>query len=508
MIIDAAINAAHHKASASEADALVFFVQPDPFIPDWFSAEEPELAKTLAELIECGEITGEKGNLVVLHALDRPFRRVVTLGLGAEPKLLDMMNRFADMHRDLRKKGFERFSVVLPDYLFPNEEPAAIARCLGGAGTISAYEFARFMNHPELPRREFHAEIITRTSEEVEEIRDAGQRGVDLGQAVVFSRDLCNMPGNHATPAFMAETAEKVAEESGGALKATVLGPAEMEKEGMNLLLAVAKGAEVPPRMICLDYDGDPDSEDRIVLVGKSVTFDAGGITIKPGKSMMKMKRDKMGGTNVLGLARCVAGWKPKLNVSFVISAAENMPDGRAYRPGDCYQAMNGKWVEIISTDAEGRLVMADAITWAQKYRSPRVIMDMATLTGGAQMSLGGGMIAAFSNHDGLWDKIARASASSREDVWRLPLYQSYKKGVRSYFAETKNSSTTPPSTIKAALFLEEWIDEGIQWGHLDIAASMSVNRPSGILTRGATGMGLVLVADVLDLYAREGFGA
>lgn len=506
MIIDAALTAAHQKASASEADALVFFVVPEPAVPEWFATEEPELGATLAELIRCGEVTGKKGNVVILHALDRPYRRVVTVGLGKDPKLLDMMNRFADMHRDLREKGFEHFTVVLPDYLFPGETPEAIARGLGGAGTISAYEFQRFMNYPDVPRREFRAELITRTTEQVEAVREAGQRGVDLGQAVVFSRDLCNLPGNIATPEYMATQAQTVAEESEGALKATVLGPAEMELEGMNLLLAVAKGAEVPPRMICLDYDGAPGNPDRVVVVGKSVTFDAGGITIKPGKGMMEMKRDKMGGTNVLGLARCIGRWRPELNVSFVISAAENMPDGRAYRPGDCYQAMNGKWVEIISTDAEGRLVMADAISWAQKYRSPRVLIDMATLTGGAQLALGGGMIAAFSNHEGLWGKIARASASSREDLWRLPLYQSYKKGVRSYFAETKNSSTTPPSTIKAALFLEEWIDPGVQWAHLDIAASMSVNRPSGILTRGATGMGLVLVADILDLYAREGF--
>jgi len=162
--------------------------------------------------------------------------------------------------------------------------------------------------------------------------------------------------------------------------------------------------------------------------------------------------------------------------------------------------------VEIVSTDAEGRLVMADSITWVQETRKPRMILDMATLTGGAQKALGGGMIAGFANQDRLWERIECASHRAGEPIWRLPLFQPYKKGVRSYFAETKNSSTTPPSTIKAALFLEEWIDPGVAWGHFDIAASMSMNRPSGIHTRGATGMGLRLAASLLHDLERNGF--
>lgn len=507
MHFQASCEASHHLASKSEADGLVLFMRPNPTIPEWFQAEEPELTETLSKLIDAKEIHGQKGNVVVLHALDRPYQRIITCGLGDNPEPMGLMNRFADLTRDLRKKGMERFSVILPDYLYPETPPEDLARLLAGAGTIACYKYHHFMGKEPEPRS-FHGEFITKVKEQVAPVDEMAKRGVSLGEAVVLSRDLCNMPGNHATPEYLAQRAEELVQASEGVLKATILRPPELEAEGMNLLRAVARGSAIPPAVICLDYDGDPTTEDRIAIVGKSVTFDAGGISIKPAKSMMMMKRDKMGGTNTLALASYVARWRPRLNCSFVIAAAENMPDGQAYRPGDCYQAMNGKWVEIISTDAEGRLVMADAITWVQKYRKPSVLIDMATLTGGAQMALGGGMIAGFSNTEPLWDKVQRASLRSQEMVWRLPLFQPYKKGVRSYFAETKNSSTTPPSTIKAALFLEEWIDPGVQWAHLDIAASMSQNRPSGIFTRGATGMGLVLVSDVLDLFEKEGFSA
>jgi leucyl aminopeptidase len=505
MPIHASVTAAHHLASKSRAHALVFFVRPNPELPDWFQEEEPLLWETLQKLIQTKEVNGKIGNVVVLHALDRPYQRVVTCGLGEKQNPRSLMNAFANLARELRTKAITDFSVVLPDYLFPEETPQALSRLLAGAGTISCYSYHRFQKNPE-PLHEFHSEFITRTEAEAPEVERLATRGVDLGKAVVYSRDLCNLPGNFATPRYIADQAQQMVDASEGRLDLTVLGPEEMKSEGMNLLLAVSAGSDKEPRLICLDYNGAPETQDRIVVVGKCITFDAGGLSIKPSKGMMQMKRDKMGGTNTLGLASCISSWQPKLNVTFVIPAAENMPDGRAYRPGDCYQAMNGTWVEINSTDAEGRLVLADALTWAQRYREPRVILDMATLTGGAQMALGGSMIATFANHEGLWDKLERASRSSQEDLWRLPLYQPYKKGVRSYFAATKNSSTTPPSTIKAALFLEEWIGEGIQWAHLDIAASMSQNRPSGILTRGATGMGLVLVADVLEFFEAEGF--
>lgn len=503
--IDASVKAAHHKASLSSADALVFFMRPDGVLPTWFEAEEPAVFAQLERLIEHGEISGKKDNVVVLHALERPFHRVVTVGLGDKTDLLSMMNAFATMARDLREKRILTFSVVVPDYLFPDESPAAIARLLAGAGTISCYTYHHFMQG-EAPTHSFHSEFITRTQDEVEAVGRSAARGVDLGRSVVYSRDLCNLPGNYATPGYIAEQARALAQSSGGLLKATILGPDEMKAEGMNLLLAVAQGSHNPPHLACLDYEGDPGSKDRIAIVGKTVTFDAGGISIKSADRMMEMKRDKMGGTNTLGLAACVAAWKPKLNISFVVPAAENMPDGGAYRPGDCYQGMNGRWVEIISTDAEGRLVLADALTWVQKHRQPKVVVDMATLTGGASRALGGAIIAGFANDQGLWERLERSALSSQETIWRLPLFDPYKKGVRSYFADTKNSSTTPPSTIKAALFLQEWIDPGVRWAHLDVAASMSQNRPSGILSRGATGMGLVLIADLLEIFEADGF--
>lgn len=505
MPIEAVVQAFHKKLAEVQADAVLLFLRKDPQVPGWLREEEPAVAEKLAALIERGEVHGGEGNRVIVHALDRPYARLVTVGLGGKPLLRHMQDAFADMVRELRDRKVEKLAVVLPEACYPQARPAELAKALAEAAPISCYAYHKFMKTPE-PTVKLSVELLSRSRDGLDQVAAGADRGFKVGSAVVRSRDLCNLPANYATPAYIADQAREIAAASHGLLKFTALGPEEMQAEGMNLILAVSQGSAEEPRLICLDYDGNPGSTRRIAVVGKSITFDSGGISLKPAKGMLEMKRDKMGGTNVLGLAEMAARLKPRLNLSFVVTAAENMPSGTAYRPGDCFQAMNGKWVEIVSTDAEGRLVLADALTWVQKHKKPSVILDMATLTGGAEMALGGGMIATFANDEALWAKLDGSARSSGEEIWRLPLYQPYKKGVKSYFAETKNSSTTPPSTIKAALFLEEWIDPGVAWGHLDIAASMTGNKPSGLTTRGASATGLKLVADVLALYESEGF--
>ncbi len=504
MPMQTTVEAVHKKVSQTEAQGLVLFTRPGRPLPKWLRNEEPEITGTLATLVEEGEITGKNGNRVILHRLDKGFRRVIVLGIGEDQGLANLQKQYADMVRDVREKGLTRFAIVLPDYLYPEVAPERIAKALAEASPIACYVYHKFMATPD-PKVNLEVELITRTKKESASVNQAIHRGLAIGKAVTFSRDLCNMPANVATPEYVADIAGQIAAKSEGLLELQVLDKKQMEAEGMNLILAVSAGSALEPRLICLDYRGDPKSKKRVALVGKCITFDSGGISIKPSKGMMEMKRDKMGGTNVLGLASVMRYLKPKMNVSFVVPAAENMPSDQAYRPGDCYQAMNGKWVEIISTDAEGRLVLGDALTWVQKYRKPQVILDMATLTGGAELALGGGMIATFANDESLWKLLSEASRLSGEEIWRLPLYQPYKKGVRSYFAQTKNSSTTPPSTIKAALFLEEWIESGVKWGHLDIAAQMSTNKPSGLETRGASATGLRLAADLLALLEAQG---
>ena len=280
-----------------------------------------------------------------------------------------------------------------------------------------------------------------------------------------------------------------------------VLDEAAMAELGMGALLGVGQGSVRPPRLLVMRWNGAPDAtSDPVVFIGKGITFDTGGISIKPAQGMESMKWDMGGAGAVAGAIKALAARKAKANVVGICALAENMPDGNAQRPGDIVTSMSGQTIEVINTDAEGRLVLADALTWAQRNMKPKVIVDLATLTGAMIISLGHEYGGLFANDDGLAEALSAAGKSTGDKLWRLPMGDAYDKIMDSPIADMRNSAGREGGSITAACFLGRFVEEGIKWAHLDIAGMVWADKPGTLYDKGATGYGVAL----LDRYVAD----
>ncbi|MDB5667550.1 MAG: leucyl aminopeptidase [Alphaproteobacteria bacterium] len=325
--------------------------------------------------------------------------------------------------------------------------------------------------------------------------RSAVLDGLDL------TRTLVTEPANVVYPESFVDRCREVLEPLG--IEIEVLDEAAMDKLGMGALLGVGRGSEKRPYLLAMRWNGAADSAaPPVVFVGKGITFDTGGISIKPAQGMESMKWDMGGAGAVVGAMRALAARKAKANVVGVCALAENMPDGRAQRPGDIVTSMSGQTIEVINTDAEGRLVLCDAMTWAQRTYKPQVMVDLATLTGAMIVSLGheyGGM---FSNDDGLAGQLASAGMATGDRLWRLPLGEAYDKIMDSQIADMKNSASREGGSITAACFLQRFVEPGVKWAHLDIAGMVWADKPGHLYDKGATGYGVAL----LDRFVADNF--
>lgn len=312
-------------------------------------------------------------------------------------------------------------------------------------------------------------------------------RGEAIGAGIELARECANRPGNHATPTYLGEQAKQLGKQFG--LKVEVLDRKACEKLGMGSFLSVAQGSDEPLRFIVARYDGAPKAVAPVVLVGKGITFDSGGISLKPGAGMDEMKFDMGGAASVLGALRAVALLKPKLNLVMLIAACENMPSGRAVKPGDVVTSMSGQTIENLNTDAEGRLVLCDALTFAERFK-PAVVVDVATLTGACVIALGGVRSGMYASDDELAASLSAAGEAALDPCWRMPLDDEYEEGLKSNFADVANVAGREGGSITAAKFLQRFASK-YRWGHLDIAgtawksgaAKGSTGRPVGLLT-------------------------
>ena len=312
-------------------------------------------------------------------------------------------------------------------------------------------------------------------------------RGQAISAGVTLARECANRPGNHCTPSYLADQAKKLGKSH--QLKVEVLDRKDVEKLGMGSFLAVAQGSSEPLRFIVARYDGAPKTQAPVVLVGKGITFDTGGISIKPAAEMDEMKYDMGGAASVLGTLRAIAELKPKINLIGIIPSCENMPDGRAIKPGDVVTSMSGQTIEILNTDAEGRLILCDALTYAERFK-PAVVVDIATLTGACVVALGHHNSGLFSPDDALAAELLAASQSSLDPAWRMPLDDEYAEGIKSNFADVANVGSRAGGAITAALFLKRFTSK-YRWAHLDVAgtawksgaAKGSTGRPVPLLT-------------------------
>ncbi len=318
-------------------------------------------------------------------------------------------------------------------------------------------------------------------------------RGVD------FVRDLVNGNADEVTPEHLAKQATALGKKT---LKTTLFNRKRLEEKGFGLITAVGRAAEVEPYLIQVDYSGNPRSKERIVLVGKGVTYDTGGLSLKPTDSMLTMKCDMAGGATVLGAIQVVADLGLKVNVTALVPTAENAIGSGSYKLGDVYRAYNGKTVEINNTDAEGRLLLADALAYAVKELKPSLIVDLATLTGAAVVALGEDIAALFTAHESLSSALLAASETTGEPLCRLPLWDSYLESFKSEIADLVNSGGREAGAVKAALFLQEFVGKEIPWAHLDIAGPAYLTKPKHYHSTRATGYGVRLL---VDLIARQG---
>ena len=318
----------------------------------------------------------------------------------------------------------------------------------------------------------------------------ASQKAVIDG--ISLTRELVSEPANIIYPESFVERCQKLA---GLGVEIEVLGQAEMEAAGMGALLGVNQGSVREPRLLVMRWDGTGGaSNPPVVFVGKGVTFDTGGISIKPAGGMEDMKWDMGGAGAVAGTMMALAGRKAKAHVVGICGLVENMPDGNAQRPGDVVTSMSGQTIEVINTDAEGRLVLCDAMTWVQKKYSPKVMIDLATLTGAIIISLGNEHGGLFSNDDGLADSLLKAGKAAGDPLWRMPIGAAYDKLIDSPIADIKNVGPREGGSITAAQFLHRFVDEGVKWAHLDIAGMVWANKPGAVWDKGATGYGVRLL--------------
>jgi len=352
------------------------------------------------------------------------------------------------------------------------------------------YRFTQMKSKPDVTQRALKRVVFSIDAGDEKAVKLAAKQAVALANGMDLTRDLGNLPGNVCTPTYLANTAKKLAKD--WKLKVEVLGQKQMEALKMGSLLSVAKGSVEPPHFIVLQYHGGPAKAAPVVLVGKGITFDTGGISLKPGDAMDEMKYDMCGAGSVLGTLRAVAEMGLKLNVVGIIPTCENMPSGTATKPGDVVTSMSGTTIEILNTDAEGRLILADALTYAERFK-PAAVIDIATLTGACIIALGHHNTGLFARDDALAGELLDAAKEAADPAWRMPLDDEYQDLLKSNFADVANIGGRPAGSVTAACFLARFT-EAYPWAHLDIAGTAWKSGAA----KGATGRPVPLLSQFL----------
>lgn len=460
------------------------------------------LGGAISQLISQGEIKGKLREVTIIHSLGKlPAARVVVVGLGKKEELsLDRVRMVAgEACRLLQQRGISQAAAVALGAGVGGIGPDGAAQAVTEGALLGSYSFRRHMTkeaeHGELKR----LTLVEADKTKLPVLQQGSDKGVVLAEAAKLARDMVNEPANYMTPSNMAEVAASLAKTYG--LELEVLEREQMRELGMGALLGVTQGSRQPPKFIVLHYRRGASAQIDLALVGKGITFDSGGISIKPSEGMEEMKGDMAGGAAVMAALSAIAQLKLKLNVVAIAPCTENLPSGEALKPGDILTAMNGKTIEIISTDAEGRLILADALSYANKLGAKRIV-DVATLTGSCHVALGDECSGVFGNNQELVDRLIAASAVAGELMWQLPLYEQAKEQLRSEVADIKNTGGKWGGAITAAHFLAEFVGN-TPWVHLDIAGTSQSEKDRGYIVKGATGVTVRTLANLALSLAR-----
>src|ERR1044071_1940452 len=453
--------------------------------------------------LDAEEFSGKEGETAYFHLVGNnklKARRLFLVGVGeaSDYKPANVSQMAGTAVRSLRSKNVKSIA-VLPRASGDGGETAASA--VQGA-FIALFDPDKYRTVEKEEKKIDRLVVVIEGADE-----DALQQGVNagriIGESVNFTRDLANEPGAYMTPTDMAERAREIAGEFG--LNVDVLDEARMEQEGMGALLSVSHGSEEDAKLIILKYTPrdapTQDEGDLLAFVGKGITFDSGGISLKPGENMELMKYDMTGGATVLGAMRAIAQLKPSIPVLGVVPASENLPSGKATKPGDVLRAMTGKTIEVINTDAEGRLILADAIGYAKKLGATQII-DMATLTGAVSIALGDVHTAILGTDQKLIDSFIDAGKAVGENFWQLPLDKEYTNQIKSDIADIKNVGGKKAGTITATAFLKEFAD-GVSWAHLDIAGTAWGDPATPYRSKGPTGVAVRTLVEFIERSAQ-----
>ncbi|HWN11500.1 MAG TPA: leucyl aminopeptidase [Pyrinomonadaceae bacterium] len=491
-----------------EVQALAIAVFKDETADDGFLMDLDTLTGgVIKSVIASEELKGKEAETVYLHLVGNraiKAQRILLVGVGEreEYNAAQASQMAGTAVRTLRGKSVK--SIALVPRLEGKADDVAAASVEGAF--LSLFDLDKYRT-ADKEERKIERLVVAIDGADDSALKSGVERGRIIGESVNFTRDLANEPGAYMTPTIMAERAREIATEFN--LSLDVLDEARMEQEGMGSLLSVTRGSEEPAKLIILKYapaSSDEAKNGLLAFVGKGVTFDSGGISLKPGESMELMKYDMTGGATVMGAMRAIGQLKPSIPVLGVIPCTENLPSGKATKPGDVVTAMTGKTIEVINTDAEGRLILADAIAYAKKLGATTII-DMATLTGAVSIALGDVNTAVLGTDQELIDELIAAGKEAGEKFWQLPLDKDYSKQIKSDIADIKNVGGRRAGTITAAAFLKEFADD-VSWCHLDIAGTAWGEEAKPYRSKGPTGVAVRTLIRIVTRAALKCDGA
>ena len=452
----------------------------------------------IKEVLSSNDFKGKDEELLLLHPKENPItKRVLLIGLGKSKECnLEGIRRAAGRASDYScKLKVKELSFLLRSFSLSSLDSSQLARALVEASLLASYRFDKFKEKRDKAKIETIRLWDFEGKKDAEGLRKGGVLGKIIAEETCYARDLVFLPGNCATPELLAEEIKKGISDL--PITCSLLTPRDMEKLGMEAILAVGKGSENPPRLIILEYNPKNARGKPVLLVGKGVTFDAGGISLKPSREMWEMKSDMAGGAAVVSAVKVAARLKIPRRIIAIVPAAENLPSGRATRPGDVVRSYSGKTIEIIDTDAEGRLLLADALAYGKDVYKPGMMIDLATLTGACIIALGNHAAGMLGNDKELKDELRRAGERTYERVWELPLWKEYKEEMKSDIADVKNLGGREGGAITAAAFLSEFVGD-TPWVHLDIAGVAWTKEKKPYIPKGATGFGVRLLSEFL----------
>ena len=497
------------------ADVLALpLAQLDPShwkLPPRMAAVDRAAGDAILSLLATGDFRGKRGETLVLYPRSGiAAKRILLVGLGEENRIdAEALREAAGIAvRATAERQGKALAIVAPAWR--RVRLAVVAQAMAEGAVLSGYRFDRYRSRREdEPGEVASVAILVEKGVDLRAARAAASVGACVAESQNFARDLSNEPPNALPPADLARAARKLAREVG--LRARVFGPAELRKRKLGAMLAVGGGSIHPPRLIVLEHNAPARAKggsrpgprrSTICLVGKGVTFDSGGLSLKSATNMAKMKHDMSGGAAVIATLRAAALLKVPHHVVGIVGAVENMPGGSAYRPDDIVTAGSGQTIEIKNTDAEGRLVLADALHVARSEFEPEALIDVATLTGACTIALGPWAAAVLGNNDRLSDLIVKAGERAGERFWPLPLWEVHREHLRSQVADVKQTGGREAGTITAAAFLSHFVGE-THWAHLDIASTAETDRPGPLQPSGATGFGVRTLCELLRSWGR-----